>query len=47
MNLMLNLLFQNSSELAQEVYEVYVVKGRHGPLEQVDWWTRKAEATRG
>jgi hypothetical protein len=43
---MLNLLFQNSSELAQEVYEVYMVKGHHGSLEQVDWWTRKAEATR-
>lgn len=34
---MLNLLFQHSNGLAQEVYEIHFLKGPHGIVDQVSW----------
>jgi hypothetical protein len=38
---MLNLLFQNSNEPAQEVYKIEMVGGPHELLNQVHWSAEK------
>ena len=44
---MLNLLFQLSNGLDQEVHEVHTETRPHGPLEQVNWIAKKPDSTLG
>ena len=43
---MLNLLFQHSNWLAQEINEVHMVRGAPGSLEQADWSAEKVDLMR-